>query len=229
MSTLEAAFEHLPRPILDKLQSMIRRIRRLLFIRGLFATLAVAFACLLAIMVIDATLTLFTPAARWALSLAGLGVTLVAAWWYLVRPLSNKFTLTRMARILEIRHPELQERISTAVELLSSDDPDSVKGSEELISAVVDSAVDDVGTVDPNSEFQTDRGKKFILAAAIFAGIILLALMIWPRQSWTLMARAVAPFLDIGNAYAESLVIEPGDVRLATGDSLTISMSVNHK
>lgn len=229
MSSLEAAFAHLPQPILDKLQSMIRRIRRLLFLRGLFATLAVALACLLVIMAIDATLTLFSPAARWALSIAGLVVTLVAAWWFLFRPLSKKVTLTRMARILEIRHPELQERISTAVELLSSDDPDSIKGSEELIRAVVDSAVDDVGTVDPNSEFRSARGKKFVAAAGVFAGIILLTLMIWPRQSWTLMARAMAPFLDIGNAYADSLVIDPGDIRIAKGDSLTISMTVNHK
>jgi len=229
MSTLEAAFENLPQPILDKLQSMIRRIRRLLFVRGLFATLAVALACLLLIMAIDATLTLFSPAARWALSIAGMAVTLVAAWWFLFRPLSKKVSLTQMARILEIRHPELQERISTAVELLSSDDPDSVKGSQELISAVVDSAVDDVGTVDPNTEFRATRGKKFVVAAGVFAGIILLTLIIWPRQSWTLMARAMAPFLDIGNAYAESLVIDPCDIRIATGDSLTISMTVNHK
>lgn len=229
MSTLEAAFEQLPQPILDKLQSMIRRVRRLLFIRGLFATLAVALACLLVIMAIDATLTLFSNGTRWALSLAGLFVTGIAAWWFLVRPLSKKFTLTRMARILEIRHPELQERISTAVELLSSDDPDSIKGSEELIRAVVESAVDDIGTVDPSSEFQASKGKKFVFTAAVFAGIILLTLVIWPRQSWTLLTRAVAPFLDIGNAYAETLVIDPGDVRIANGDSLTISMTVNHK
>ncbi|MEM6278314.1 MAG: hypothetical protein AAF733_02470 [Verrucomicrobiota bacterium] len=229
MSTLEAAFEHLPQPILDKLESMIRRIRRLLFLRGLSATLAVALTCLLVIMAIDAMFTLFSPMARWGLSLAGLSVTLAAAWWFLMRPLSKRLTLTHMARILEIRHPELQERISTAVELLSSDDPDSVKGSEELIRAVVDSAIDDVGSVDPQTEFQANRGKKFVLAAAVCAGVILLTLMIWPKQSWTLLARAMAPFLDIGNAYAESLVIEPGDARIATGDSLEVSVTLNHK
>ncbi|MEM6917276.1 MAG: hypothetical protein AAF491_11990, partial [Verrucomicrobiota bacterium] len=53
--------------------------------------------------------------------------------------------------------------------------------------------------------------------------------MIWPKQSWTLLARAMAPFLDIGNAYAESLVIEPGDIRVATGDSLTVSVALTHK
>lgn len=229
MSTFEAALGQLPQPILDKLQSMIRRVRRLLFIRGLFATLAVALACLLAIMAVDATITLFSTTSRWLLSLAGLCLTLAAAWWFLVRPLSRRFTLTKMARILEVRHPELQERISTAVELLASDDPESIRGSQELISAVVDSAVDDVATVDPKTEFKPARSKKFMVATAICGGIIALLLAIWPQQAWTLLTRALAPFLDIGNAYADTLVVDPGDVRVAKGEPVTIQVSVKHK
>ncbi|MEM9016098.1 MAG: hypothetical protein AAGC68_03730 [Verrucomicrobiota bacterium] len=229
MSTLEAAFGQLPTPILEKLDSMIARVRRIMLIRGLFATLAVGLACLLTIMVIDATFTLFTSSARWALSLFGSAITIVAAWWYLMRPLSRKLTLTHMARILEVRHPELQERISTAVELLSSDDPESIKGSEELIAAVVDSAIDDVDTVDPKTEFQPARTKKFGLVALSLVGVIALALLIWPKQSWTLLTRAVAPFLDIGNAYADSLVIDPGDTKVAKGSPVTIEVSVQHK
>jgi len=229
MNSLEAAFDRLPGPILDKLEAMIRRVRRLLLIRGLFATLAVALGCLLVIMAVDAAVTLFSPTARWTLSLAGLAVTLVAAWWFLVRPLSRRLTLTHMARILEIRHPELQERISTAVELLSSDDPDSIKGSEELIGAVVDSAVVDVGGVDPRTEFQAGRAARFMTATAACAAVLLLALAIWPRQSWTLFARAVAPFLDIGNAWADTLVVDPGDVRIARGDPVSVEVSVDHE
>lgn len=229
MSTLEAAFDQLPTPIVDKLQSMIARVRRLIFIRGLLATLAAALACLLLIMAVDAAFTLFSSTARWALTLAGLAVTLAVAWWFLIRPLSRRLTLTHMARILEIRHPELQERISTAVELLSSNDPDSVRGSEELIAAVVESAVDDVGTVDPHTEFRPAKSTKFAIATGVGFAVVLLLLAIWPRQSWTLMARAVAPFLDIGNAYADSLVIKPGDLRIARGSSVTVEVSVNHK
>jgi hypothetical protein len=229
MTSFEAALGQLPQPILDKLQSMIRRVRRLLFIRGLFATLAVALVCLLAIMAVDATITLFSTTSRWILSLAGLAATMVAAWWFLVRPLSRRFTLTKMARILEIRHPELQERISTAVELLASEDPDSIRGSQELISAVVDSAVDDVATVDPKTEFKPARSKKFMVATAVCGGIIALLLAVWPQQAWTLLTRALAPFLDIGNAYADTLVVDPGDVRVAKGEPVTIQVSVKHK
>lgn len=223
------SFDQLPPPILDKLRSMIRRVRRLLLLRGLFATFAVALACLLAIMAVDASVTLFSSTSRWLLSLAGLAATLVAAWWFLVRPLSRRFTLAKMARILEIRHPELQERISTAVELLASDDPESIRGSQELIAAIVDSAVADVATVDPKTEFKPARSKKFMVAAAAGTGLILLLLAIWPRQSWTLLARALAPFADIGNAYADTLVVDPGDVRVAKGTPITVQVAVKHK
>lgn len=229
MTSFEATLGQLPKPILDKLRAMIGRVRRLLFIRGLFATLAVAMASLLVIMVIDATVTLFSSTARWMLSLSGLAATLMAGWWFLVRPLSRRFTLTHMARILELRHPELQERISTAVELLGSDDPESIRGSAELISAVVDSAIVDVAAVDPKTEFKPARSKKFMLATAIAGGIIALLLVLWPAQSWTLLARAFAPFLDIGNAYADTLVIDPGHVRIAKGKAVTIQVSIQHK
>ena len=229
MTALEATFHQLPQPILDKLQLLIRRVRRLLFVRGIFATLAVALVCLLAIMALDATITIFSGALRWTLSLGGLTITAVAAWWFLVRPLSRKITLTHIARILEIKHPELQERISTAVELMSSDDPDSIRGSEELIEAVVDSAVVDVELVDPKTEFQPARAKKFINATGICLALLLILLAIWPKQSWTLLSRALAPFLDIGNAYADTMVIDPGDVRVARGEPVTIFMTIDHK
>lgn len=228
MSSFEATLHHLPRPILDKLRAIIGRVRRLLFIRGFFATLAVGLACLLAIMGIDATVTLFSPAARWALSLSALAVTLATAWWFLIRPLSRKITLTHIARILEIRHPELQERISTAVELMSSSDPESVKGSEELIAAVVDSAVMDVNRVDPKTEFKAGRASRFMLVGGGAAAVFLLLFALWPRHVGVLAARAFAPFLDIGNAWSDTIEVKPGDVRVAIGQSVTVEMRVRH-
>jgi len=229
MSSLEATFHRLPAPILNKLQSLIRRVRRLLLLRGLFATLAVALACLIGIMLVDATVTLFSQGVRWALSLAGLAITVLAGWWFLFRPLSRKLTLTHIARILEIRHPELQERISTAVQLLSSDDPESIRGSEELIEAVVESAVVDVETVDPKTEFAPARARRVVWIAAALGALLLLAFLVWPHHTGTLLTRAVAPFLDIGNAYADTLTIDPGDVRIVEGDALTVTMTLDHR
>jgi hypothetical protein len=228
MSTFEATLHQLPKPLLDKLRAIIGRVRRLLFIRGFFATLAVALACLLIIMAIDASVTLFSSAARWALSLTGLAITALTAWWFLIRPLSRRFTLTHIARILEIRHPELQERISTAVELMSSKDPDSVRGSQELIGAVVDSAVVDVNKVDPKTEFQGRRASRVMLVAGVAAALFLVLFAIFPRHIGVLAARAFAPFMDIGNAWSDTLTVKPGDIQVAIGQAVTIEMTVKH-
>ena len=229
MSTLtDAKLRKLPQPIVDKLQSLINRARRLMLIRGLFATLAVALVCILVIMGIDATLTLFSDTIRWALSLTGLAITGLAAWYFLVRPLSRRLTLTRIARVIETRHPELQERISTAVELMNSDDPDSIRGSAELIDEVVNSAVIDVADVNPEKEFAPARSRRPMFVVAGIAVFLLLLAAIFPRHVGVLFARAVAPFLDIGNAYANTLTVKPGDLRVAIGDPVEIEISIQN-
>lgn len=228
MSSFEATLAQLPRPILDKLQSIIWRVRRLLLVRGIFATVAIGLLSLLAIMAIDASVTIFSSAIRWALSITGLLVTVGAGWWFLIRPLSRRLSLTHVARILEVRHPELQERISTAVELLSSNDPEEIKGSEELIKAVVDSAVLDVQNVDPKREFKGGKAARFVKLAALCLSLLAVVLLVFPNHGWKLLTRAVAPFSNIGNAYADTMTVDPGDFRIAKGSEFTITMTVKH-
>ncbi len=230
MSSLtDSDIRNLPAPIVEKLQSLISRVRRLIFLRGLFATIAAGLISILIIMAIDASFTLFSDAARWALSLCGLAFTAGIAWIFLLQPLSRKLTLTHIARILETRHPELQERISSAVELMRSDDPDSIRGSQELIDEVVSSAVIDVKDVSPESEFDNTKTQRFFYIAITTASIILVCLLIWPRQTGILFARAIAPFLDIGNAYSNTLTVDPGDIRIPIGESVTVKMSIQNK
>ena len=50
-----------------------------------------------------------------------------------MKPLTQPLTLTRMARVLETRHPALQERISSALELASLGGADAERASAELI------------------------------------------------------------------------------------------------
>ena len=105
----------LPPELLARLDAMIRRVRILQLARGLLATLGVALASILVVMGVDAALVITSDAVRWGLSLAGLALTLLTAYIALWRPLADRLTPVRMARIVETRHPELQERISSAI------------------------------------------------------------------------------------------------------------------
>ncbi len=229
-STLtDANIRQLPGPIVEKLEAIISRVRRLQWFRGILAILALTLPALLIVMAVDATFTVFSNVIRWGLTLAVLAVAAGAAWWYLVRPLSRPLTLTHIARVLELRHPELQERISSAVELLSSRDSDDLRGSEQLIDELVRTATLDVQDVVPEREFSGRKLQRFVISAAAAGLVIALLLIIWPTQTSTLITRAVAPFLNVGNAFANHLIVDPGNFRVPLGDSLTIEMMVRNQ
>ena len=129
MSTLAVSQneKNIPRPIVDKLRSVVRRARNVILVRGLLIVCAVALIALLLGMAIDSSILIFSSTIRLAISLTLLGSVFVAAWLFLVRPLSRSFDLTGIARIIEQRHPELEERISSAVELLTSNDASEIR------------------------------------------------------------------------------------------------------
>ena len=107
----------LPPLIVEKLDSLVRRMRRVVWFRGLLAVAASATAMLLVLMAVDLAAARPPTPARWGLTLAGLAA-LVAAWIYFVSsPLKQRMSLAAVARMVEIQHPELQERISSTVEL----------------------------------------------------------------------------------------------------------------
>ena len=130
----------LPQPIADKLQELILRIRRIVLLRGALIVAATAMGLILALMALDASIVLLPPSLQAALSACALLATAAVAWWVLYRPLSKRHTLTAIARVLEIRHPELEERISSAIDLAGSSDPTVVKGSELRIAELVKAA-----------------------------------------------------------------------------------------
>jgi hypothetical protein len=226
-SNVEAAgVARLPPELAARLQTMIRRVRRIIWLRGLLATGAVLLGCALAIMAVDAAVLIFSPAIRWGLSGLGLVFTLATAWTVLVRPLSRRLTLTRMARVLETRHPELQERISSAIELLSMGGDAASRGSEQLIALLAQDAQADMRAVQPRREFSGRSVKPVLTAAVVVAAVFGLLFAAWPRQTVLLFKRAVAPYEDFATLQGEGLAVEPGDVVRLQGEELFIRLRV---
>ena len=139
-ATINAAGS-LPDPIIQTLRRMVRRVRLVIALRGLFAVAAVAAGALL--MAVEYAVTIRADWPRWVLSIAAVGAIAFTLLWFLVRPLARSLTLTGVARAIETRHPELHERISSAIELLSSPDAPALRGSEALIAALAVEATRD--------------------------------------------------------------------------------------
>ncbi len=221
--------ERLPGAIVDLLAHLIRRARCLIVLRGLGASGTAALGTFLTVMLIDANTAIAAAWGRWLL--AGLAYLSVAAtlFWFLVRPLARSFTLTGVARLLEQKHPELHERISSAVELLTSRDLPDLRGSEVLIQELAREAVMDVGTIRPKEELSWRLAIPFLVSAGILAAIMGGLLLIRPRETMVLLARATAPFLNLSNAKALTLVVTPGDTIIAAGTPLTIQVETSDK
>ncbi|MDE0737012.1 MAG: hypothetical protein OSB47_14415, partial [Pirellulaceae bacterium] len=224
--TMDRDYSQVPELIVKKLQALIRRSRLVTLVRGLLAVMAVALGVLLVAMAIDATVTIFSSTGRWILSLVSLAAVLLTGYCFLVRPLARTFTLAGIARLIENRHPELEERLSSAVELLSSPDAPELKGSNLMIAELVKEATGQATIVEPQREFSFDTVRRYLVAAVSTAAMLLLAWVIWPEHTAHLVNRIMVPFADIGNVQEADLTIVPQDIVLAAGDSLRIEVTV---
>ena len=216
----------LPTQIVATLRKAIRRRRNVILARGLLGVVAVAIGALLAVMGVDAVVTIFSATTRWVLSGTAMAVTVAAFCWLVVRPLGHHMTLARIARMVETHHPELEERISSAVELLTSNDEQDVLGSEALIAELTKEATEEVRTVRPAREFTARSAVPYLVAfccvAAVFSGLMIA----WPAETSRLALRVVAPHARIGNLGARHLTVKPGNTVVAFNRPLLVSVDV---
>ena len=215
-----------PRPIARALRRLIHRVRGVILVRGVSAVVATAMGAILLVMAIDAGVMIFSQGVRWALSLSVLAATLAVALWLLVVPLARTITMTGIARAIETRHPELQERLSSAVELLTSRDIPEIRGSEALIQALAAEATHDAGRMRPRAEIPLKSARPFLLAALGIIAIFGVLLALYPNITSRLLTRAIAPFINLPNISADMLRVTPGDAVLAEGQRLEVQVDV---
>ena len=99
-----------------RLKAMRSRIRRVQLIRAAMVVATVTLAGLFAMMAADWLFAPLPMALRWGM----LGVWLMAvlaAARFGFGPMSQPISLLQVARWLEVRHPEMEERLSTVLEL----------------------------------------------------------------------------------------------------------------
>ena len=216
----------LPPELLGRLNAMIRRVRAIQLLRGVLAVVGMALIATLMIMAVDAAVVIVSDAVRISFSVVGLVLVLLTAWVALVRPLSDRITPVRMARVLETRHPELQERISSALELLGQGAGAASEGSAQLLEILASEAMTDVTAFSAKGEFRGVTLRPVVVVAGASAGLFLLLFAIWPRQTGILFARAVSPTAPIGNLAARELSVEPGDLTIVRGQTVRFRLTV---
>lgn len=204
-----------------RLGAIRARIRRVQAARGIAIVGTAALAGLMAIMAVDFLLSPLPTAVRLGLFAAWL-IGIAAAAKSGLAPAFREIRLIQIARWLEGRHPEIEERLSTVLELSQQD----AAVSPEMLTALAAAAEKDLGGVDPLAEIRNARTRmRWGRPAIVLLAILGLGLAIWPSEASRLLVRAVIPFSNLGNAGATRFTITPGDLEVLEGDPIEIKIA----
>ncbi|MFW6132270.1 MAG: hypothetical protein ACOC8F_00120, partial [Planctomycetota bacterium] len=207
--TLQRQTTTVPPAIIETLRRVMRRTRLVITLRGTAATVATGLVALLVIMAVDRWVVIFASWPRWLLTLSAGAATAAALVWFLLHPLARSFTLPGIARAIEKRHPELQERISSTVELLSSPDAPELRGSEALIHALADEAEIEVKAVRASREVTLRAAMPFLTAAGAVVAVLLGLVVAWPEGTWRQLRRSLLPSLNTPRVAGYQIRAEP--------------------
>ena len=211
----------IPPSVSTLLTRAIGRVRRLRLLRGL-ATVGIAvLAGIFAVMALDARFVIFDDRLRYAMTT---GIALLAAvtgYLAVVRPLRRRLDFRTMAKALDARHPEQDERLSTLVEL-SEAGAGSAGFSASLFALVGRLAENDVAKIDPAQDFPARPALRRLVVFALMLLALVAGTAVSPNLIGRLLVRAVAPWVDVGNLFADEIVVTPGDVVALSGDVIRI-------
>ncbi len=203
------------------LKSLLRQIRKAQTKRGWLLLITVMLSGLLVIMLADYALAPLSTLVRWLLFgswIVALAITIKLGF----APVFRKISQVTLARWLEGRHPEIQERLSTSIELQGRE-----QGiSQELLEELRKAATLDAAAVNAHEEIKSAQTTfRWGRPAAVLAALFGIAFIAWPNESVRLLVRAVAPFSHWGNVGAASFTITPGSLELIAGDRLQIDVN----
>ena len=175
-------------------------------------------------MVADVALVLPT-AARWAIWgawVASAGLALALA---VVVPAVRRRRWADLAAVAESGHPDLGERITSAVDLLA-DHASRAHGSPELIGALAEDAAERSRGIDP-AVAVSGRPAAVRLALGVLAILLVLApSVVRPDPFEPLLMRFVAPWRDLDRIGRFVVDVTPGDKVVAVGSDVPFAATV---
>ncbi len=202
-----------------------RRAQRLTLAEGLAQTAGLFLGLLALTFLLDRWL--FLPlAARVALTVTVWAATLAGFVRFILLSLRKRWGDIEVAFNVEAAFPQLNEGLATAVQLEASRDPDAIKGSPQLIAALVNDLARRSGSLDFASIISPTRATvSAVVAAALALGLGVYAIA--ATEHFLLLAKRFAnPLAALPRASSVKLLVKPGDATIETGGSVTVRVSV---
>src|SRR5262245_13534316 len=200
--------------------SAVRKRRNLLTVlRGLAITIVVT-AAMLVIAGLAAYRFRFNTAALVSLRIIAVLSVIAAVYIALVRPLRRRVSDNQLARLVEEKHPGIDDRFVTAMEFSGEE------RSAAFSPVIVDRLVDDadrhardvsVDEIVPRKRFWQSGG-----AAAASLALFIAAMVFGPKEIKIGIAQIITPHSQVVEANALKLEVKPGTARVPKGSDQKI-------
>ncbi|MFN3484821.1 MAG: hypothetical protein ACK44W_04995, partial [Planctomycetota bacterium] len=214
--------------ILEKIETLARRRRRLLWVRGACAAGAVLAAAMTAVALVD-WLALLPDEARVALSAAAYASALGAGWFTAGRFLRSRPDARLLARFIEQAWPELREDLLSAVELGDSRAA-RAGGSPAFFEALQRSVAGRLREVEAAAVFPFRRIAPWAWAAAGAFGIVGALLLVPGFRYEHRLLRSLLPRANLERLSRVAVLIlepRPPERGVPQGDPVTVRVELS--
>ena len=211
--------QNLLRDLLRKARS---RRQLLITLRGVAITVGVV-AVILLLTGWTAHRYRYNGSALFVLRAGALLMCLATIYFALLRPLLQRITDTRLARLIEERSPGVEDRLVTAVELES-------ETSARISPALVDRLYRDANSVSASVDVRNviRRSRLLLYGGPALASLLLFAgvLKFGPREISEGVAQLITPTTLAASPNAMSIKVRPGTARVPKGSDQDVIASL---
>ncbi len=199
--------------------------------RSIFwAGFAIVLTGIIAVFVSEAIVDWLMPLpsfVRIAFLTVGVGVIGYLLYKYLIRPLRAALTLRDIALNVEQNHPDLEDRLVSAIEFGNRESTDPIEA--HMLQRLLDDTTQRVKSIDFKATVDHSRTRKHVgIAALVVVGCCVLALL-FPTELHTSLLRVLVPWEKTDPVLTTKLIVEPGNARILRGKSLPIHVTVTGK
>lgn len=213
-----------------ELQARVLDARRV-WKRSIFWTgFAIVLTGVIALFVGEAVVDWLMPlpsAVRLALLVIGASVIGYLLSKYLVQPLRKSLTLRDVALNVERNHPNLEDRLVSAIEFGGRESADPIEA--HMLQRLLEDTTERVKGINFKSTIDHSRTRKHVgIAALVIVGCFVLSLL-FPTEIRTSLLRVLVPWEKTDPILTTRLAVEPGNARILRGKSLPIHVTVTGK
>lgn len=213
-----------------ELQARILDARRV-WKRSFFWTgIAIVLIGFLAIIVGESIIDWLNPLPSYvrAVLLAGMvAATIYLLYKYLIKPIRASLTTRDVALNVEQNHPELEDRLVSAVQFGSRETEDPIE--QHMLHRLVNDTTERIKGIDFKATIDHSRTRKFAaIATLVIAGCCLIAVL-FPTETKTSLKRIFIPWEKTDPILTTKIEVSPGNARILTGKSLQIQAHVTGK